>query len=534
MKSTLLIGLDGATFTILDPLMERGVMPFLADFCKKGARAKLLSTSNPLTPPAWTTVMTGRTPGNHGMFDFIWAQERNNNVYFTLHNFRDIRCETIWSLVSRKGGSACSLNFPMMSPPPEVSGCIIPGLVSWKHLHRNVYPRELYQELKTIPGFNARELAWDFDLEKKAAKGISEKEYENWVDFHIRREKQWFDVARHILKTKPCDLMAVLFDGLDKILHMGWRFLDPDMCPEAPTDWDIKIRDLCYKYFSELDAFLAEIVGMAGPEARVFMVSDHGFGPSWMVFRVNKWLESQGYLTWKSLEGADEKTKQSVQRLVDNHFVYLDWERTTAYARTTTSNGIYIRVADDSGNTGIHKNDYERFRNELTAKLYEVRDPESGKQVVQRVMTREEAFPGSFCDQAPDLTLVMSDHSFVSILDKEPVVCKRPEIEGTHYPEGIFIAGGPGVCRGENPEPFSIVNVAPTVLFSLGLDVPSDFEGRLPDKVFDEVYLEKNPCRIGDPTIAPDLFKASGQKEAEKKEADDQVYKQLKALGYIE
>ena len=68
-----LIGLDGATFSVLDPLMSEGVMPFLRDWSAGGVRAVLRSTSHPLTPIAWTTLMTGRQPGNHGVFDFVRA-----------------------------------------------------------------------------------------------------------------------------------------------------------------------------------------------------------------------------------------------------------------------------------------------------------------------------------------------------------------------------------------------------------------------------------------------------------------------------
>ena len=113
MHPTLLLGLDGATFTILDSLMESGTMPFLKGLVDRGVRAELLSTSNPLTPPAWTSLMTGRSPGHHGVIDFIWAEQRQTDHYFTLYNFRDIQCETIWSLVSRQQGTVCSLNYPI-------------------------------------------------------------------------------------------------------------------------------------------------------------------------------------------------------------------------------------------------------------------------------------------------------------------------------------------------------------------------------------------------------------------------------------
>ncbi|NVM57777.1 MAG: alkaline phosphatase family protein, partial [Desulfobacterales bacterium] len=371
-------------------------------------------------------------------------------------------------------------------------------------MRRNVYPQGLYEQLKALPGFNPRELAWDFDLEKKAAQGIPYEEYESWVEFHIRRERQWFEIIRYLMKHHPCDLTAILFDGPDKILHMGWQFLDPRMFPEAPSAWERKIRNLCLDYFRELDGFLTEIAALAGPNARIFMASDHGFGPSWLVFRVNAWLHNQGYLTWKELGEVDEKTKKSYERLVERHFVLLDWDKTSAYARTTTSNGIYIRVVKEPGQTGVPIDQYEAFRSHLIEKLKGIRDPGTDEPIVKGILTKEEAYPGSHNGQAPDLTLVMRDHSFVSILNKSPIICSRPEIEGTHYPEGIFLARGPGIQEGVTLPQLSILDIAPSLLYSLGLAIPSDFEGRLPTGLFESSFLQDHPCSIGDPTQPPD------------------------------
>ena len=109
---TVLIGLDGATFNLLDPLMEQGVMPFLREFAAGGTRAKLRSTADPLTPVSWTSLATGRAPGHHGIFDFIRPEETDAGVYIKLLSRRRHRCETIWSMASRQERSVTLLNFP--------------------------------------------------------------------------------------------------------------------------------------------------------------------------------------------------------------------------------------------------------------------------------------------------------------------------------------------------------------------------------------------------------------------------------------
>ena len=106
----LMLGIDGGAFDVLDRLADDGVMPFLRGFRERAARARLASTANWLTPQAWTTVATGRTPGNHGVFDFVRAEERPGGLYFTLTDARDIACETIWETASAHGRSVAALN----------------------------------------------------------------------------------------------------------------------------------------------------------------------------------------------------------------------------------------------------------------------------------------------------------------------------------------------------------------------------------------------------------------------------------------
>ena len=115
MAPTLLIGLDGATFSVLDPYVERGVMPFLGSLTERGTRAGLRSIMPPLTPPAWTSMVTGKRPGGHGVFDFF-QREEPDDIHVRFANSQDVRSATVWSLASDAGMRVLSLNFPLMFP----------------------------------------------------------------------------------------------------------------------------------------------------------------------------------------------------------------------------------------------------------------------------------------------------------------------------------------------------------------------------------------------------------------------------------
>jgi predicted AlkP superfamily phosphohydrolase/phosphomutase len=525
VTNTLLIGLDGATFTIVEPLMENGVMPFLKNFIASGVRGQILSTSPPVTPPAWTSIMTGCNPGRHGLIDFVRCEERGGEMYFTLYNGRDIQCETIWSIACRHNKRAIALNFPMTYPHPPISGYIVPGLVSWKYLKMAVQPQELYEKLKAIPGFSYKAMAWDWEKGKKVVYGVDPEEYESWVRLQIERERNWFEAAKYLMRNDPCELTAMLWDGPDKLMHICWRFLDPAWLPENPTPWETKIRELCLDYFRRVDTYLEELVTLAGLEARTFIVSDHGFGPSTEILYINVWLEEQGYLRWRATPS--DVSGENWKRRLRSNFVLLDWEKTTAYAPTSSRNGIHIRTAQGPGSSGVPIRDYESFRNQLIDKIYGIVDPQTGERIVKRVLKREETHLGAQRNQAPDLTLELRDYGFVSIRNSPPALQIRPEVTGTHQPNGVFLANGTGIRNGADITPISVLDVAGILLHSLGLPVPHDLEGVVPEQMFESSWMETNPVRIGGATHFPKMT-------SESQPEDDIIFERLKNLGYVE
>jgi predicted AlkP superfamily phosphohydrolase/phosphomutase len=528
---TLFIGMDGATFTVLNDLTantgEGPVMPFMARLFENGARAKLRSTPNPLTPPAWVSLMTGRGPGHHGVFDFIRAEEHAGDVFFTLYDARDCKVETIWSIASRQGKRVAALNFPFTAPPPEqLNGFLVPGFVPWRHLRRNTAPNDLYDRLKTIPDFNPKELAWDFEQEKQALNDLSDEDRENWVRYHLPREQQWFRIADYLLREEAPDLMAVMFDGVDKLQHQAWLYIDPNQQNGERSDYHKRMRTLCLDYFRQLDGFIEQLVTAAGPDVQVFMASDHGFTATTEVVRINAYLHEKGWLEWKEVPDTE-----AGKRREDSMFAFLDWSKTIAYCRTPSSNGINIRVARKPGDTGIKPEEYEAVRARLIKDLEALKDPATGERIITEIHCREDVFPGAAMEDAPDLLLVLRDFGFVSIKNKQPAVEPRAEIAGTHHPDGVFIACGPGIRKGATIAKRNITDVGATLLYSLGLPVPADFEGKVPEALFTDTRLETHPITIGDSTNRQVRSDTDDGMAADEKE---KIMAQLQLLGYME
>jgi predicted AlkP superfamily phosphohydrolase/phosphomutase len=529
---TLLIGLDGATFTVLDDLVRDGVMPRLASFFARGVRAPLRTIVPALTPPAWTSLMTGRTPGHHGVFDFF-RMESPEDRHLRFFTSLDLKSDTIFGLASAAGLRVTALNFPSMFPPPRLNGYVVPGWVPWRQLRLACWPEGLMDSLKALPGFNQRELAMDFKMEERTIEGCADSEqFAPWIGLHTRRERNWLEIFRHLSLKDPADLTAVLFDGVDKLQHLCWRFIRPQDGRPLEKEWEFQARALCLEYFRNLDNIIGEMCEIAGPEATVLIASDHGFCATRRIFHINAWLAERGYLKWSDA-AAQWDTQGAVIGVsqVARHTWMIDWESTTAFAATPTSNGIFINVARE-GSPGVPAHEYRAFRERLMADLSSLVDPETGKPVVTGIWTREEIFDGPCGAVGPDLTLALEGTATVSILPASSVLSWRDETAGHHHPVGVFAATGPGIRRGAESAELSILDIAPLALYSLGLPVPEDMQGKVPNDIHERAAIASRPVLkaasvngAAAPGVAPAALSA---------EDEQVILESLRDLGYIE
>ncbi|MBV8847161.1 MAG: alkaline phosphatase family protein [Bryobacterales bacterium] len=524
----ILFGLDGATYTVMNDLIQHGVMPHLERFMREGVRAKMVSTVPPLTPPAWSTLVTGRSPGHHGILGFVqYADAQSMSVQ--LVNSRMLKAETIWSMVNRHGKRAGSLNFVGHQPAPKIDGWVIPGWVSWRWMKQLSHPPGIIEMLKSdLPGFDLKRLALDFDEEKKAIVGAVMDDYTSWIVPHIEREQQWFNVLCHMMEREPAELVGVVFDGVDKLQHLLWSSLDPALAKPESEEY-VRIRGQVWEYFRSVDEILGETVRRWGDQATILICSDHGFTGSWEILYLNTWLEHNGFLTWKpNIANAPDGSTE-----LDDFDLFLPFvpETTKAFVLNSSSNGIFIHVKGKRGDWGIQPEQYESFRKELThALLTRCADPETGEPLIKRVHTREEIFDGPHMENAPDLTVTLRDHGFVSTRRTNTVYAKREIPMGTHHPDGILIARGRGIRRNRSIDRVSIMDVAPTALYAMHLPVPADLQGRVVKELYTPQYMAEHPIVWGSkamlgpaPTLPPDA-----------PEEDVEVLEKMKALGYLE
>jgi predicted AlkP superfamily phosphohydrolase/phosphomutase len=326
----------------------------------------------------------------------------------------------------------------------------------------------------------------------------------------------------------------VLFDGVDKLQHLCWRFMRPEDDRPLTEEWEREVRRLCFQYFGSLDNLLRQLCALAGPEATVLVASDHGFGATYDVLHINAWLEHHGYLAWsEAAQSRDTEGALLGVGQVARHTWLMDWNKTKAFATTPTSNGIYIVVSQNGSTPGVPAGEYRAFRQKLVEELRQIRDLRTGAPLVSEVWTREEAFQGPHHDAAPDLTLILNDGGLVSILPSTDEVSKRPVVSGAHRAVGVFGARGPGLRRGLQSGELSILDIAPTVLYSLGLPLPEELQGRVPEEIYQEGVFQKQPVRRVSSSAVPGQREELAPAPAEM-EDEETVLERLRELGYIE
>ncbi len=547
-NKVIVLGLDGATFDVLLPRAEKGAMPHLAALLAQGAWGELRSTIPPFSAQAWVSMATGKNQARHGVVDF-WeraaglAPDQRRSFVTSRH----VHGETVWQAAGRHGLEVSVINVPVTYPPGAVNGRLVSGFLTPPGRPDYCFPPGLKAEIEAlVPGYQAD----PFDPLGASRQQLAE--LEGWMGKHET-------VARALLERYPVDLFFGVVQALDHLQHLFWDEI------AAGTDPAI---ERCY-------ALADDIVGhrLARLDGRttLFVVSDHGFGPAAKWFHVNRFLQEQGLLALGEVQGGGGVgsalarlglTPQALRGLIRRLDVLglrrrvgrlarvtmgrqidaalarpIDWSRTQAAAGSPAIEGIFVNLRGrEPGGIVEPGAAYEALRSRLAAALLELRDPDTGRAVVQGVYRREELYEGPFLEWLPDLVFDLGDGPYLAsdapmattVLEPLP----RDVLQGRHRPLGVLLAAGAGVRPGYRVEGARIVDVAPTLLYSLGLPIPDDLDGRPLVELFDDAFRAAHPLRR-----APAVMSGGAAPDAGDRGPDDddtaEMERRLRGLGYL-
>lgn len=500
----LLIGLDGATYDVLNPLMQAGKMPNLKAIIADGVHGPLESTRPPITPAAWTTFMTGKGPGRHGIIDFVRYDPKSNRLEF--NNNQRIAQQTIWKILSDKDYRVGSINVPMTYPPEEVNGFMISGFDTPPG-QPFTHPPELQGELLSRYPDYTHEKKW----ERTAAGGLDL--FKKNLEYICQSFDRGYELARFCGDKYGWDVMMVLFKLVDNLQHKAWKHLD-----ERTRGFDPQRADLTENCFARLDVVLGKLRELADEhDATILIMSDHGHGSLDGKAQPNLLLREWGYLGMRSamsrakargsswLRRLSRSKNGSLASAMNNleHDLAFDWSRTKACVLHAGIYGfLYINLKGRQPQGIVDPKDYERLRSEIQRKLQaaQCKDRDGRPMhVFTDVYVTEELYncERGEHDWMPDLLLAPAPGLAVvkKIRGSDPVRwIPLQRLEGTHRLAGVFAACGPRIARGKFIRDAHIADIAPTLLAGLEQRVPKDMEGRVLTQIFDSpIEFEYEP-----------------------------------------
>ncbi len=563
------VGLDSATWTVIQPWMAEGSMPNLARLMQSGVKGTLQSVLPPITPPAWTSFMTGKQPGKHGIFNFVESEQGGYAMNYA--NATSRRSPTVWKLLNDAGYSVGTMNIPFTYPPEKLNGFQISGMDTPSESSPFIHPPELREEL-------VKHLGRDLQLDLRFLGSMTTDERRNQVlDEMKEMDAQWSRVALYLLENYPQDVMMFVFMSIDTVQHYFWQHMDKEHFLHDPT-LAAKFGDAIRKVYERLDDVVGQIIDRLSEETAVFVVSDHGGGP--VVDRtiyLNRYLAQLGLLHYKesatsSLRTLGQKvmragfsalrgmlsSKQKVRlaalfpemrrksELAYSSFTAIDWSRTKAYCSEVLAAppSIYINLKGVKPEGIVEQKDYQAVINDVIAKIAELKDPRDGRPVIKKVWRREELFHGPFALETADLildwwsedSLFSTEPSFPEDTDQPALIIREhkpsdtSEWGGTHRLNGILIACGPVIRRGTEIENARLIDLAPTLLHFFGVAIPADMDGRVLLEAFQPDFLAAHSVKAGAASGTSAGDRSSGYTEEESAKIEER----LQALGYLE
>lgn len=506
---TVVFGVDGLTFRVLHPLIERGMLPNFQKLSQEGCEAILESKYPPITPAAWMSLATGLKPAGHGIYDFWEFVEQPHSVREPKSRLLTRRKggKAIWNLLSELGKQVLVINVPMTYPPEPINGIMVSGYMTPSSKADFTYPTPFKEELyRVVPEYL-------IDLEKEDVCSVElTGKAERLIDATLRMTQSRIELTTYMLKEKPWDFCFVAFVGADRLQHPLW---------EEISSLDAK----AIEYFLLLDHGLGLILDQLGPDDSLFMVSDHGFQAADRTFEINEYLYSQKLLALSP--SAQQHRMRSQYRSNIKHAVVqmgllplaravkrglrapsldqfanmpqplnadFDWEHTFACvpSHSSFSSGyanIFLREALDA----------ERLA-ELCQGLRNQMEPQSGTPLIDALYTTEVFGTGPYAPREPHLLLLPTDGmTFRMSLGNRRLwdnARLRHDLSkrcGIHHKDGVLYAYGAGIKRGFKAPRAEVFDLVPTVLHSMGLPVDQHFDGRVLDELFIEDDLTAQP-----------------------------------------
>ncbi|MFQ5712400.1 MAG: alkaline phosphatase family protein [Candidatus Scalinduaceae bacterium] len=456
-RRIIIFGLDSTPpELIFDKWLDH--LPNIRHLVSNGIFGKLESTIPAITCPAWASMTTSTNPGKLGIYGF-----RNRNRYdyegLCFVDSNTINVETIWSILSRYGKKTIVIGVPQTYPPkPIFNGHMVTCFLTPDKNCQYTYPADLRYEVERV--------SKGYILDVNNFRSGEKEDILNTV-YEMTRKR--FKLVRHFIKNKEWDFFMMVEMGTDRIQHAFWGFFDNRHSMYFPGN---KYENVIFDYYKYIDEEIGKTLALLDKDTIVLIVSDHGAKMMEGGICINEWLINNGYL--KLVHYPEEITQ------INKHMI--DWDKTMVWGEGGYYGRLFFNVKGREPRGVIPKQNYEFLRNELITALKDLRD-EKGQGINTKVFKPEEIY--SECRNIPpDLIVYYGDLSWRSVgsVGHNTIWTNENDTgsdDANHAQHGIFVMSGDNGYHSERRNDLKIMDVAPTVLDRMGIEIPPYMEGNV-------------------------------------------------------
>ena len=547
----IVLGWDSATWDLLSPWIESEKLPHLARLMQSGSSGPIQSTALPLSPAAWSTIITGQNPAKHGVYDWFARKAGSYDVEYV--NTGQIKAKPIWQYYNQGGQRIGVFNLPRLYPAVPLDGFMLSGLAAPDAASNSyAYPRDLVAELEAHVGpyWHAETEVYKYGREAGYLQNVLDL-----LDYQHR-------VIEYLIEKHPCDAYLLVFMQTDHVQHKFWRYLDPTY-PDYDSQYDPQFSEAIFQVYSETDTFLGKLLARFSDDTNFVVLSDHGGGPVHGIMYINRWLKEIGMLHvkrnlatqakfWLAKNDLIARTYQLVSKMglgkianlvskparnkVLNSFLSfddIDWSRTKAYSRGAFGQ-IFVNLKGREPQGVVELGgEYEKLVTTLTEALEKLPHPDTGEPLITDIQRRSEAYTGPYLEAAADVMFSIQGYLYQASvkmgLDSESILGKSEyEDSGGHRPQGIIVLSGPDIRPGERIADANVADILPTMLALSRLPVPEDLDGQPLTQAFSDIL--KDNIQFVSPKI-------SDARQASSPELDgdelNELEDRLRSLGYL-
>jgi len=538
-KRVLVIGMDSAPLTLLNPWISKGYLPTFQKLFGSGSVGDLYSRI-PVTPVAWSSIYTGKNPAKHGIIGFRNHKPNSYDDIYVNSTLRDGR--DVWEIAGANGKKVVVVNTPLTYPARPVNGFLVCGFMAPGTEYEFTYPVSLSKQIKrVVPKYR-------IGTQPNYIKSLYLKELNSTV-------QMVGDASVHLLKQIDWDLAFIVFKETDEVQH---SFFDR---PESMLG-----------LYQRVDQIASKFLELAGDDCYVLVVSDHGGEPISKRFNVAEFLRQKGLINLKS--SGNKKSTSLLQVIAQTMFQLrlewvldipgsrkllgqimkarsrnsssdgndgfyagkINWAKTTAFISSGVGLRINLKGREPLG--FIEERDYAAVRAQISKQFSELKDPETGSYVFKYALPREQVLSGPHLEDAPDImclpntgylpTEALASFDPIAVAAAHRSLFSRSTLWcGTHSTEGVIAVSGPGVIKSKIMGA-TLDDITPNILYLMGLPLPKDMDGKVLSDIFSNEFRVANPI-----TWEPSVETKESSARALSDEEESIIEDRLKALGYL-